>query len=45
MNLYAAGKGLGQSPSEFLLFQHFLIGLALKFLLRILPAISHGMEH
>jgi hypothetical protein len=38
MNLYAAGKGLGQPPSEFLLFQHFLIGLALKFLYACLPA-------
>jgi hypothetical protein len=38
MNLYAAGKGLGQQPSEFLLFQHFLIGLALKFLYTCLPA-------
>jgi len=38
MNLYAAGKGLRQSPSEFLLFQHFLIGLALKFLYTRLPA-------
>jgi hypothetical protein len=38
MNLYAAGKGLGQPPSEFLLFQHFLIGLALKFLYTRLPA-------
>jgi hypothetical protein len=38
MNLYAAGKGLGQSPSEFLLFQHFLIGLALKVLYTYLPA-------
>jgi hypothetical protein len=38
MNLYAAGKGLGQHPSEFLLFQHFLIGLALKFLYTSLPA-------
>ncbi len=37
MNLYAAGKGLGQPPSEFLLFQHFLIGLALKFLYMHLP--------
>ena len=37
MNLYAAGKGLGQPPSEFLLFQHFLIGLALKFLYACLP--------
>jgi hypothetical protein len=26
MNLYVAGKGLAQPPSEFLLFQHFLIG-------------------
>jgi hypothetical protein len=38
MNLYAAGKGLGQLPSEFLLFQHFLIGLPLKFLYTRLPA-------
>jgi hypothetical protein len=38
MNLYAAGKGLGQPPSEFLLFQHFLIGLALKALYTCLPA-------
>lgn len=38
MNLYAAGKGLGQPPSEFLLFQHFLIGLALKFLYMHFPA-------
>jgi hypothetical protein len=38
MNLYAAGKGLGQPPSEFLLFQNFLIGLALKFLYTKLPA-------
>jgi hypothetical protein len=38
MNLYAAGKGLAQSPSEFLLYQHFLIGLALKFLYAWLPA-------
>lgn len=38
MNLYAAGKGLGQHPSEFLLFQHFLIGLVLKFLYTNLPA-------
>lgn len=38
MNLYAAGKGLGQPPSEFLLFQHFLIGLALKVLYTCLPA-------
>jgi hypothetical protein len=38
MNLYAAGKGLAQPPSEFLLFQHFLIGLALKFLYTFLPA-------
>src|SRR5215470_3687278 len=37
MNLYAAGKGLAQPPSEFLLFQHFLIGLALKFLYICLP--------
>jgi hypothetical protein len=39
MNLYAAGKGLGQPPSEFLLFQHFLIGLALKILYTCLPAV------
>ena len=32
MNMFAAGKGLAQQPSEFLLFQHFIIGLALKFL-------------
>jgi hypothetical protein len=38
MNLYAAGKGLGQPPSEFLLFQHFVIGLALKVLYTYLPA-------
>jgi hypothetical protein len=38
MNLYAAGKGLAQPPSEFLLFQHFLIGLALKVLYTYLPA-------
>jgi hypothetical protein len=38
MNLYAAGKALAQPPSEFLLFQHFLIGLALKFLYTFLPA-------
>jgi hypothetical protein len=38
MNLCAAGKGLTQSPSEFLLFQHFLVGLALKFLYTFLPA-------
>ena len=38
MNLYAAGKGMAQSPSEFLLYQHFLIGLALKFLYAYLPA-------
>jgi hypothetical protein len=38
MNLYAAGKGLAQPPSEFLFFQHFLIGLALKFLYTRLPA-------
>lgn len=39
MNMYAAGKGLGQPPSEFLLFQHFIIGLALKFLYTHLPEI------
>ena len=32
MNMYAAGKNLGQGPSEFLLFQHYVIGLGLKFL-------------
>jgi hypothetical protein len=37
MNLYAAGKGLGQPPSEFLLFQHFSLGLILKFLYVHLP--------
>ncbi len=39
MNMYAAGKGLGHPPSQFLLFQHFLIGLVLKFLYRDLPGI------
>ncbi len=39
MNIYAAGKALGQPPSEFLLFQHFTIGLALKFLYTHLPGI------
>ena len=39
MNMYAAGKGLAQPPSEFLLFQHFIIGLALKFLYTHLPQI------
>jgi hypothetical protein len=39
MNMYAAGTGLGQPPSEFLLFQHFIIGLALKFLYLHLPHI------
>ena len=38
MNLCAAGTGLSQHPSEFLLFQNFLIGLALKFLYTNLPA-------
>jgi hypothetical protein len=38
MNLCAAGKGLAQHPSEFLLFQHFLIGLVLKFLYTSIPA-------
>lgn len=37
MNMYAAGSNLGQPPSEFLLFQHFIIGLGLKFLYTHLP--------
>ena len=39
MNMYAAGTNLGQPPSEFLLFQHFIIGLGLKFLYTHLPQI------
>ena len=39
MNMYAAGTGLAQHPSEFLLFQHFTIGLALKFLYTHQPEI------
>src|SRR4030095_3837148 len=38
MNRFAAGTGFSQHPSEFLLFQHFLIGLPLKFLYTSLPA-------
>jgi len=38
MNLFAAGTGFSQHPSEFLLYQNFLIGLALKFLYTNLPA-------
>jgi hypothetical protein len=37
MNMYAAGENLGQTPSEFLLFQHFVVGLILKFLYLNLP--------
>jgi hypothetical protein len=37
MNLYAAGMGPTQPPSEFLLFQHFIIGLTLKSLYTHLP--------
>src|SRR2546423_10119334 len=39
MNMYAAGTGLGQPPSEFLLFQHFVVGLVLKFLYTHFPEI------
>jgi len=37
MNMLAVGKGLAQQPSEFLMFQHFIIGLALKSLYSYLP--------
>ena len=37
MNMYAAGTNLGQPPSEFLLFQHFIVGLGLKFLYTHFP--------
>ncbi|MBA3960803.1 MAG: hypothetical protein H0X40_02740 [Chthoniobacterales bacterium] len=40
MNLYAAGTNLGQLPSEFILFQHFVIGLTLKFLYTHLPQVA-----
>jgi hypothetical protein len=40
MNMYAAGTGLGQQPSEFLLFQHFTVGLVLKFLYTHRPEIA-----
>lgn len=44
MNLYASGKALGQPPSEFLLFQHFVIGLLLEFLYTHFPTLPwYGM--
>jgi hypothetical protein len=39
MNMYAAGKNLGQKPSQFLLFQHFVIGLGLKFFYEHCPQV------
>jgi hypothetical protein len=39
MNMFAVGRGLAQQPSEFLLFQHFLIGLVLKNLYIHVPSL------